>query len=263
MASRPERPADDIHALPPEQFYAEVHSFGFWFEAVQGYLAGTTHGHRAGLRDPPLAASEREGLVTALCNYCVGETAALEGASGLIACAPTRLAKIFLSTQVADEGRHLEVFLQRLRELGIDDPDREVERRASRGLLQFKDRLLQLVASRDWEAAIFAQNVVLESLEFAVFHDHAGRADPVTADLLRRVIKDERRHIGFGENELGRRLAAAPQERRRLEIIRRDLDPLVLGAVEDTARLLGVSREDGARVGRAYVESVERLGFPR
>jgi 1,2-phenylacetyl-CoA epoxidase catalytic subunit len=252
---------EDVHALAPEQFLAEVHSFEFWFQSVEGYLADTVHGHDAALREAPLACDDRERLVTALCNYCVGEAAALEGASGLVALAPTHNAKIFLSTQVVDEGRHLEVFLQRLRDLGVADPEGEVERRASRGLLQFKERLLQLVASKDWEAAIFAQNVILESLEFAVFHDHAQTADPVTSDVLRRVIKDERRHIGFGENELGRRLAAAPQERRRLQALRRDLDWLVIGAVGDTARLLGASRTEQERVGRAYFESVERLGF--
>lgn len=254
---------DDLHALAPERFEEEVHSFEFWFQAVEGYLADTSHGHRADLPDAPLPPDERERLITALCNYAVGETAALEGASGLVACAPSRLAKIFLATQVADEGRHLEVFLQRLRDLGVSDPEQEVARRASRALLQFKERLLALVARKDWEAALFAQNVVLESLEFAVFHDHARTADPVTADVLRRIIKDERRHIGFGENELGRRLAAAPQERRRLESIRRELDPLVIGAVEDTAMLLGSPAADRDRVGRAYFESVERLGFRR
>ncbi|HWP66668.1 MAG TPA: ferritin-like domain-containing protein [Candidatus Limnocylindria bacterium] len=252
---------DDVHALAPERFREEVHSFEFWFQSVEGYLADTGHGHRPDLAETPLAADERERLVTALCNYCVGEVAALDGASGLIACAPSHLAKIFLSTQVVDEGRHLEVFLHRLRALGMRDPERHVEGRASRGLLQFRDRLLQLVASKDWEAAIFAQNVVLESLEFAVFQDHAQTADAVTADVLRRVIKDERRHIGFGENELGRRLAAAPQERRRLDALRAELDRLVIGAVEDTASLLGASLGARARVGRAYFASVERLGF--
>jgi 1,2-phenylacetyl-CoA epoxidase catalytic subunit len=255
--------SDDVHVLSPRRFHEEVHSFDFWFQSVEGYLADTSHGHRTGLVEAPLTADERERLITTLCNYCVGEAAALDGASGLVACAPSHLAKIFLSTQVVDEARHLEVFLDRLRELGIAEPERHVEHRAGRGLLQFRDRLLQLVASKDWEAAIFAQNVILESLEFAVFQDHAQTADPVTSDLLRRVIKDERRHIGFGENELGRRLAAAPQERRRLEIMRRELDRFVLGAVEDTARLLGATKDEETRVGRAYFESVERLGFPR
>jgi hypothetical protein len=37
---------------------------------------------------------------------------------------------------------------------------------------------------------------------------------PLTAEVLDGVVKDERRHIGFGENELGRRLSAAPKTAR-------------------------------------------------
>ncbi len=171
----------DVHDLDHETFLEEVHSFEFWFHAVEGYLGGTTHGHRPDTVDAPPAGVDRDRLVTVLCNYAIGETAALEGASGLVAIAPSRQAKVFLATQVADEARHLEVFLCRLRALGVAEPEVEIERRACRGLQLFRRRLLDLVASHDWEAAIFAQNVILESLEFAVFREHALTADPVTA----------------------------------------------------------------------------------
>lgn len=204
---------------------------------------------------------ERERLITVLCNYCVGETAALEGASGLISIAPNRLTKIFLSTQVVDEGRHLEVFYHRLRDLGVTSPENEVERRASSSLLLFRRRLLELVASKDWEAAIFAQNVILEALEFAVFHSHAQTADPLTREILQGVVKDERRHIGFGENELGRRLRLAPHIRARIGHVKKELDHLVLDTLAETVRHIGVAREEEERLSRAYLESVERLGF--
>ncbi len=251
----------DVHDLDPQAFLEEVHSFEFWFQAVEGYLSGTTWGHRPETVDAPMAQGDRERLITVLCNYCVGEAAALEGASGLIVMAPNRLAKVFLATQVADEGRHLEVFYRRIRDLGVADPEGEVERRASPSLRTFRRRLLELVASKDWEAAIFAQNVILESLEFAVFQDHMREADAVTAEILRGIVKDERRHIGFGENELGRRVAAAPHIRARLGQIKSELDHLVFEALEETTLLLGMPRADHERVGRAYLESVERLGF--
>lgn len=261
----PPRSADpgsgDIHALDPEEFLEAVHSFEFWFEAVEGYLSGLTHGHRPETRETPLSDIERDRLVTVLCNYCVGETAALEGASRLISIAPNRLTKVFLATQVADEGRHLEVFLHRLRDLGVADPEAEVERRASRSLLLFKRRLLELVAGKDWEAAIFAQNVILESLEFAVFHSHAQDADAVTQEVLQGVIKDERRHVGFGENELGRRLAGAPHIRARIGQVKKELDHLVLDTLEETMKHIGIERGEQDRLGRAYLESVDRLGF--
>lgn len=251
----------EIHALPPEEFLDEVHSFEFWFQAVEGYLSGTTWGHGAHTASSPLADADRDRLITLLCNYTVGETAALEGSSGLILIAPNRRAKIFLATQVADEARHVEVFHRRLRDLGVADPEQEVERRASVGVRRLRRRLLELVAGHDWEAAIFAQNVILESLEFAVFHRHAQDADPVTAEVLRLVIKDERRHVGFGENELGRRLASTPRLRERLGGLRRELDHLVFEVLADTGRTIGLDHAEEERLGRTYQDTIARLGL--
>ncbi|MEB2345815.1 MAG: ferritin-like domain-containing protein [Deltaproteobacteria bacterium] len=253
------RVSADVHQLDPRAFHEEVHSFEFWFQSVTGYLAGTHFGQRPDTPDE--APADRERLVTVLCNYCVGETAALEGASGLIAIAPDRLSKVFLATQVADEGRHLEVLLHRLSELGVEQPEQEIERRASRNLLQFKRRLLALVAGRDWEAAIFAQNVILEAMEFTVFQHHAREADPKTRDVLQGIVKDERRHIGFGENELGRRIQATPHIRARLLEVKNELDHLVLETFEETTRELGLAASERPELGRNYLETVARLGF--
>jgi len=252
----------EIHDLEHERFLEEVHSFEFWFHSVEGYLSNTTYGHRADQVDEsPTDPVERQHLITVLCNYCIGETAALEGASGLIAIAPNQLTQVFLSTQVADEGRHLEVLLHRMRELGVAYPAQETDRRASRALKQFRVELLKLVEGRDWEAAIFAQNVILESLEFSVFRAHAEIADPITKQILEGIIKDERRHIGFGENELGRRLHGAPHIRTRLARVRRELDHLVLGMLEDSSREIGVPADRQADLARSYSQCVERLGF--
>ncbi len=191
----------------------------------------------------------------------MGETIALEGAGRLIEIAPNRAAKIFLSTQTVDEGRHLEVLVHRLGELGVTDPEAEIERRAIPALLRFKRHHLELVNHRDWEAAIFAQNVILEAMEFAVFHRHAQNADPRTREILLGIIKDERRHIGFGENELGRRLKQSPEIRDRLASVRRELDPLVLSSFEEAMEELGTPRAERVDLGRNYIQAVARLGF--
>ena len=251
----------DLHALDPEFFREKVQSFEFWFGSVEGYLAGLEYGCRPETPEAPLEPMERERLVTTLCNYCIGETAALEGAGGLIQIAPNRATKVFLATQTVDEGRHLEVLIHRLRELGVAHPDSEIEARASRSLLEFKRRLLELVRGRDWIAAIFAQNVVLEAMEFSVFHLHAQRADPRTRELLLGIIKDERRHIGFGENELGRRLRELPVLRERLSAVREELDALVLRSFEEVMDAIGTPRDERADLGRSYLAAVERLGF--
>lgn len=251
----------EVHQLEPEEFLKEVQSFEFWFQSVGGYLAGRCFGHLPETPEEELSENERDRLITALCNYCVGETAALEGASGLVAIAPNRQIQIFLSTQVVDEGRHLEVFLHRLRSLGVTDPEQEIQKRVNRSLLAFKRRLFELVAGKDWEGSIFAQNVILEAMEFAVFETHARRADPITREILEGIVKDERRHIGFGENELGRRLEAAPHMRARLREIKRQLDPLVLETFEETLSDLAVPRDERPQLGRTYLAAVDRLGL--
>jgi 1,2-phenylacetyl-CoA epoxidase catalytic subunit len=250
----------EVHALEPDAFEERVHSFQFWFEAVQGYLTDREFGHQPGRAEAELSEGDRDRLVTVLCNYCIGETAALDGASGLVVAAPNRLTKIFLSTQVVDEGRHLEVLRHRLVELGVERPEEEIERRVSPRLRDFRQRLAVLVAERDWEAAIFAQNVILEAMEFSTFHMHARYADPVTREVLLGIIKDERRHIGFGENELGRRLKHHPTLRERLARVRTELDPLVLASFEDAMQEIQVPRSEREELGRSYLAAVERLG---
>ncbi len=251
----------DPHALAEDAFLDEVQSFEFWFEAVEGYLSGKPYGRSPDTVDVPLEESARERLITTLCNYCVGETAALEGASGLVSLAPNHNSKIFMATQVVDEARHLEVFLRRLTELGVADPEAEVQRRANPALLRFKESLLSLVDDGDWDAAVFAQNVILETMEFTVFRFHAAHADPVTAEILEGVISDERRHFGFGENDLGRRLADDPSGRVRLQTIRDDLDGLVLGVFEAAFDDLAIPRDTRPALGRDYLQAIDRLGL--
>ena len=219
---------DGPHGLAEADFLEEVHSFEFWFQAVEGYLSEHPYGHDPEREDVALPDAQREALITTLCNYCVGETAALEASSAMIGFAPNRQAKIFLATQVVDEARHVEVLLHRMADLGVENPEALIERRANRSLQAFKQRLLDYVAAREWEAAVFAQNVILEAMEFTVFQAHAERADPITREVLEGIVKDERRHLGFGENDLGRRITArirASEARgSRFEVKRQELD---------------------------------------
>ena len=251
------------HGLSPTEFVGSVHSFEFWFRAVEGYLHDRTYGYRDNLADHALSEPERNRLITTLCNYCIAEMTALDGASGMVRFAPNRNAKIFLATQVVDEARHLEVFVNRLTELGVADPEAEIERRANDDLLAFKERFDALVQAGDWNAAVLAQNVVLETMEFTVFTRHARSADPITADVLGGVISDERRHFGFGENDLGRRLAREPKERARLEVIRQELDALVLRSLESTMAAIGLPVAERGSLGREYLQAIERLGLDR
>jgi len=251
----------EIHARNHETFLREVHSFEFWFQSVEGYLVEHPYGVDPNAPIPELEDSEKASLIVTLSTYCVGEVAALDGASGMIGFAPSRQAKIFLATQVVDEARHLEVMLHRLAELGVADAEAEFEARGNRNLLAFRKRLGEFVEAKDWQASVFAQNVILESMEFAAFHSHMQRADARTAEMLAGVLKDERRHMGFGENDLGRHLARAPHDRTRLREIKKELDALVLATFEDSQRILGTPASERSEIGRLYLETVARLGF--
>lgn len=249
------------HQLEEDEFLREVQSFEFWFEAIEGYLGDRPNGHDAGMPEPALTEVERDQLITILCNYCVGETAALEASSGLVRLAATNPSQIFMATQVADEARHVEVFRRRLEALGVSDPDEAIAKRANPELLEFRRRLLEFVDRGEWDLAVFAQNVLLETMEDTVFRFHRSVADPVTAQILEGVIADERRHLGFGENDLGRRLAGDPARRADLARVRSELDPLVLGSFEATYRDLGLRPDEYPELGRNYLDAVERLGL--
>jgi 1,2-phenylacetyl-CoA epoxidase catalytic subunit len=253
----------EIHSRGHDGFIREVHSFEFWFQSVEGYLSDHPYGVDPKAPIPSLTESERDALIATLSTYCVGEVAALDGASGMIGFAPNRYSKIFLATQVVDEARHLEVMLHRLSELGVTDAEAEFEARANPNLLAFRDRLAEFVDAKDWEASVFAQNVILESMEFAAFHSHMKAADPRAAEMLAGVLKDERRHMGFGENDLGRHLEHSPHARTRLREIKKELDALVLATFEDSQRALGTPASERSGVGRLYLETVARLGFDK
>lgn len=254
-------PIEDVHQLEPVVFWEHARSFEFWFGAVQGYLEGSSFGRHPEVPETVHEAGERDRLVTVLCNYCVGETIALEGAGALIRAAPSRAAKVFLATQTVDEGRHLEVLVHRLLELGVGDPEAELARRASPSLQEFRRRHGELVRGEDWEAALFAQNVILEEMEFAVFHRHAQLADPRTRELLLGIVKDERRHIGFGENELGRRLKRGDGLRARLRAVRAELDPLILATFHEAIAEIGGPPAEREDLSASYLQAVARLGI--
>lgn len=249
----------DLHAQEPESFRREVQSVAYWLEAVRDYLPSEED---VPLPPDEIASEDREPLITVLCTYCVGEMMALEGAGGLIRVAPNRAAKIFLSTQTVDEGRHLEVLTQRMEELGIEDVDQAIHERANPFLLEFRERLIDFVDDGSWEVALFVQNVLLESMEFAAFRHHMENADPRTRVLLEGIVKDERRHMGFGENELGRAIAQDPELRDQLAHLRPELDYLVLGSFEHTMSELRVPTSERHVLKRNYLGAVRRLGFP-
>ena len=110
--------------------FLSAYSIQRWLESCpQGYLEDTDFGHAAGrgrARPPPRAtrccARTRSARTVQL---VVGERCALAASSGLINAAPDEASKRFLATQTLDEARHVEVFTQRLFDLGVKKADLE------------------------------------------------------------------------------------------------------------------------------------------
>ncbi len=185
----------------------------------------TEYGHPPGEKEPELVLGDpllREQAIRTTVQLVVGERCALSASSGLVNAAPDEGSKRFLATQTLDEARHVEVFTQRLYDLGVRKADLEstIRSHANPNLVKFAELLLEKVDRKDFVAGVVGQNIVLEGMAFHVFELlQAGSQaiNPKFAHTLSGTIADERRHVGFGENRIGSliREQPAPQERRR------------------------------------------------
>ena len=103
--------------------FLSMYSIQHWLESCpQGYLGGTEFGHAPGEHEPELFATDpaiREQAIGTTVQLVVGERCALAASSGLINAAPDEASKRYLATQTIDEARHVEVFTQRLYDLGV------------------------------------------------------------------------------------------------------------------------------------------------
>lgn len=116
---------------------------------------------------------------------------------------------LFLSTQVADEARHIEAFTKRAL--------------ANRGGLRYSTALTQeslksLLEQEDFSQASFLLSVLGEGafLEYLAFVERYA-PDPVTADIVRRARIDEARHVAFGVEHARHFIAEDPD---RVQILR-------------------------------------------
>jgi TusA-related sulfurtransferase len=141
---------------------------------------------------------------------------------------------LFLSTQVADEARHIEAFTKRAL--------------ANGGGLQYSTALTQeslksLLQQEDFSQASFLLSVLGEGafLEYLAFVERYA-PDPVTADIARRARIDEARHVAFGVEHARHFIAADPEH---AQVLRQ--------AVEARARFLSDTAAGSPHVEEALV----------
>ena len=191
-----------------------------------------------------------------LSQFLHGEQGALLVASQLVATMPDLDAKLYASTQVVDEARHVEVFeryVKRLHRIYPVDP-------------RLKEILDEILASELWELKLLGMQLIVEGLAIAAFADmrrHTG--DRTLAEVLDYILRDEARHVNFGFFALRQSLAHAESAaRERIEDFAFSACDRLFGRDEKTgfssmATVWDEMGWDGAAWWRQYASSSQDL----
>ncbi len=148
-------------------------------------------------------------LAWLLSQFLHGEQGALFAAAQVTAAVPWLDAKLYGSTQVADEGRHVEVFRRYLVE--------------KLGKLYRIDANLYVVvdaimSDARWDVKFLGMQILIEGLALGAFGAiRRLSGEPLLRDVLRLVITDEARHVHFGVRALERLYRDDLSERERRE----------------------------------------------
>jgi TusA-related sulfurtransferase len=157
---------------------------------------------------------------------------------------------MFLATQLADEARHIDVFLKRARVVGG---------RLGVSSVTTARSLLSLLELEDFTEAAFLLSVLgegtfLDLLRFV--EEHAP--DEATAELVRRARNDESRHVHFGLSHVRHALAHDPALYGRLEAaVRRRAATLhgvggVPAPLQDALTVLAAGGTDPGDIARGH-----------
>jgi hypothetical protein len=160
---------------------------------------------------PPELPSEIETAVVQTMTYLIeNEQAALMVPARFLARIHPHYREViaFLTTQIADEARHVEVFTRRAALCGHSPGISGAGGRAS---------LQSLLEEPDWANASFLLSVLGEGsfLSLLSFLERYA-PDPVTARISHLVLGDEARHVAFALGHLGEHAANGDGQRDRL-----------------------------------------------
>lgn len=252
--------------------FLSAYSIQNWLESCpQGYLEDSEYGHVRGQKEPELLLENptlaRDSIRTTV-QLVVGERCALAASSGLINCAPDHPSKTFLATQTLDEARHVEIFTQRLYDLGVKKNELEgtIREHANPHLVKFAEVLLEKVDQGDFIAGVVGQNIVLEGMAFSVFemlHASVGGINPKFAQTLSGTIADERRHVGFGENRIGSLIKEHPERRADVEKMQKDMTYHMLATFSSQFASAGAAVSEGRRLMQDAAEAGVTAATPQ
>jgi hypothetical protein len=123
-------------------------------------------------------------------QFLHGEQGAMLVAAQLVSAVPDLESKLYASTQVMDEARHVEVFDRYLHEkVGQSYP-------ISPHLRALLDRILK---DSRWDMKLLGMQIMVEGLALAAFGvTRAYIEEPLLQNLTTYVIQDEARHVAYG-----------------------------------------------------------------
>jgi len=171
------------------------------------------HGTRFWDRMSPADRVELNRRVTRwrLSTLVQGEHGAMLLCSQLVECVQGQDAKLFQSTQVADEARHNEV-LQRYLELRLGGDTYPVGGNV-------KEIFDTLLSTSSWYLKTIGLQLVAETFAVSLFRMLAESSkDEVLRQVCRRILQDEARHMGFAMLSLPELVGQASEaEHREME----------------------------------------------
>jgi hypothetical protein len=125
-----------------------------------------------------------------LSQFMHGEQGALLAASQLVTCVPDMDSKYYASTQVFDEGRHVEVYDRYLHEkVGFSYTISP----------QLKTLLDLILTDSRWDMKLLGMQIMVEGLALASFNMmRENTEEPLLKKLTHYVMLDESRHVAYG-----------------------------------------------------------------
>ncbi len=144
-----------------------------------------------------------------LSQFLHGEQGALFAACQVTTAVPWLDGKLYGSTQVVDEGRHVEVFHGYL--------TRKLEK-----LYEINDNLYviidALMSDSRWDVKFLGMQIMIEGLALGAFGTlRQLTREPLLKDILKRVITDEARHVHYGVLSIQEFVQQGITERERRE----------------------------------------------
>jgi ribonucleoside-diphosphate reductase beta chain len=233
---------------------------------------------------------ERFQRMYGLASFFVGEQRVTEELGPIMRAAPTEEQRIFLSTQIADEARHVRFFERFYQEVGVSELDAFPELLEENtehlnenfGVLfdeLLKGRVDRLAAEpEDGETlveAVTLYHMVIEGMlaltgqHFIIDYNEREGTLPAFVDGFNKVARDEHRHVAFGSVFLREK---ASEDRRYATAIQRTLEeslPVADGVLSppwvddpENWELFGVSaRETREFAAKALTRRMRAIGL--